>query len=161
MMVEVSFIRERENELSHGLDKSELFPVDISLFSNMIWYGDFSIADDCNVFLMENVPLMAIANQLLFGLPEVVLYKRKITIQDPESPRVFEVEQVTQDEGETKLVRIFGNFNHEAFLVDLEMLYVALHLASLRMYREVVSRHPELRDSLMLKMYLLAFASRT
>jgi hypothetical protein len=161
MMVEVSFIREPENELFHDLDKSELFPVHNSLFSNMIWYGDFSIEDGGNVFLMENVPLMAIANQLLFGLPEVALYKKKITIQDPESTRVFEVEEVTQDEGETKVVRIFGNFSHEAFLVDLEKLYVALHLASLSMYREVVFRHPELRDSLMLKMYLLAFASAT
>ncbi len=156
-MTEVRFIREPENELFHDLDRSELFPVNVSLFSNMIWYGDFSIEDDGNVFLMENVPLMAIANQLLFGLPEVALYKKKIAIQDPESTRVFEIEEVTQDEGETELIRIFGNFSDEAFLVDLEALYAALHLASLSMYKEVVARHPELRYSLMLKMYLLAF----
>lgn len=156
-MVEVRFIREPENELFHDLDRSELFPVNVTLLSNMIWYGDFSIEDDGNVFLMESVPLLAIANQLLFELPEVALYKKTITIQDPESPRVFEVEQVTQDEGETKLIRILGNFSHQAFLVDLEKLYAALHLASLSMYSEVVFRHPELRDSLMLKMYLLAF----
>lgn len=159
-MVEVRFIKESENDIFHELDTADLFPVDVSLFANMIWSGDFSIENDSKVFKMENVPLMTIASQLLFGLPEVALYKKKITIRDSESPREFEVEEATNDNGETKLVKISGNFSHEVFLVDLERLYIALHFASLGMYREVVDRHPQLGNSLMLKMYLLAFTGK-